>query len=156
MANRLENLRLTVNEYLRRCEPDKVCAYSSHLYGVAKFCTLLALKRKLDAEIAATCGMLHDIYYVIGGDSENHAIPGAATAKQILLDARAYSDGEIEIITSAILHHSDKRETHAPYDELLKDADVMDHCFYNADFAIAEWETLRYNNLLAEFGIDEN
>jgi len=57
------------------------------------------------------------------------------------------------IVTSAISKHSDKNTIHEPYDELLKDADVMDHCFYNADFPIAEWEAVRYKNLLVEFGL---
>ena len=57
------------------------------------------------------------------------------------------------IITTAISHHSDKNALHGPYDELLKDADVMDHCFYNADFPVDEREADRYGKLLMEFGI---
>lgn len=64
-----------------------------------------------------------------------------------------YSDDEIAIITTAISKHSEKDKIHDQYDELLKDADVMDHCFYNADFPIANSEMERYSNLLNEFGI---
>lgn len=73
-----------------------------------------------------------------GGSSDNHAIKGAEQAEAILMALNAYSD---------------KKTVHQPCDELLKDADVMDHCLYNADFPIAEREVFRYNNLLAEFGI---
>ena len=41
-----------------------------------------------------------------------------------------------EINTSAISKHGDKGAIHDPYDELLKDADVMDHCLYNVDLPI--------------------
>ena len=63
-----------------------------------------------------------------------------------------YDDEEIKTITTAISRHSDKKTVHGPYDELLKDADVMSHCFYNHDFPVSEWEIDRYNSLLAEFG----
>ena len=59
---------------------------------------------------------------------------------------------EIETIATAIAKHSDKQAIHEPYDELLKDADVMSHCFYNPDFPISEWEIERYKNILDEFG----
>ncbi|MEG1704782.1 HDIG domain-containing metalloprotein [Niameybacter sp.] len=107
--------------------------YASCLYGVSKFCSLLAKKRNLNSEIAATCGMLHDIGYMADGSSHNHAIEGAKKAETILKAMNAYND-----------------------DELLKDADVMDHCFYNNDFEVAEWEVERYHNLLIEFGLNAN
>jgi len=42
------------------------------------------------------------------------------------------------IITKAISRHSDKKVTNKPYDELLKDADVMSHCLYNHNFTVSE------------------
>ena len=41
---------------------------------------------------------------------------------------------------------------HEPYDEILKDADVLSHCFYNPDFPVSDWESGRYTNLLVELG----
>ncbi|WP_031420426.1 HD domain-containing protein [Lachnoclostridium phytofermentans] len=154
MQNRLEELRKMLDRIVIGNEPDKICMYASHMYGVSKFCTLLAEKRNLNAELATTCGMLHDIGYMAGGSSDNHAIEGAKRAETLLKEMKAYNDNEIKIITNAIANHSDKRSIHDEYDELLKDADVMDHCFYNNDFSIAEWEFDRYNNLLIEFGIN--
>ncbi len=29
----------------------------------------------------------------------------------------------------------------------------MDHCFYNSDSPVAEWEVERYNNLMKELGV---
>jgi len=154
MENRLEELRKNLDRIVIDNEPDKICMYASHMYGVSKFCTLLAEKRNLNAELATTCGMLHDIGYMAGGSSDNHAREGAKRAETLLKEMKAYNDNEIKIITTAIANHSDKRTIHDDYDELLKDADVMDHCFYNNDFSIVEWEIDRYNNLLVELGIN--
>ncbi len=154
MENRLENLRSELNKQLSKVNPEKLCIYISHAYGVARFCTLLAMKRNLNIELATTCGMLHDIYYMSGGSSDNHALKGVEQAKSILKSMGQYSADEIEIISTAISRHSDKNSLHGSYDELLKDADVLDHCLYNADFPIAEQEKERYRNLLKEFGID--
>ena len=62
----------------------------------------------------------------------------------------SYSAEEIEIVTTAISKHSKKRKAHGIYDELLKDADVMSHSFYNTGYPVAEKEKVRYEKLLAE------
>jgi len=153
MENRLENLRIEIDKLIMEKQPDEIRYYVSHLYGVARFCTLLAMKRNLNAELAATCGMLHDIYQITDGIMDNHGEKGAERAEKLLNEMNAYNDDEIKIITTAISNHSDKSKVQEPYDELLKDADVMDHCFYNTDFPIAEREVFRYKNLLIEFGL---
>ena len=152
--NRLEELRIRMNELILNNDPQLICNFIAHMYGVSKFCTLLALKRKLNPELAATCGMLHDIYYMTGGNSEEHAIKGAVQAEGLLKEMGEYSDEEIKLIVTAISHHSDKRSIHDVYAELLKDADVMDHCFYNPDSPVAEQEKVRYRQLLEELRLD--
>ena len=84
MENRLEELRKYLDDLVKNNEAEKICMYASHMYGVSKFCSLLAKKRNLNSEIAATCGMLHDIGYMTGGSSHNHAIEGAKKAGTIL------------------------------------------------------------------------
>ena len=155
MENRLERLRDEIDKIILTGKSDHLRIYISHMYGVARFCTLLAMKRNLDAELAATCGMLHDIFYMSGGASENHAAKGTEQAEMILKTMGLYSDDEIGIVTTAISRHSDKEHIHGPYDELLKNADVMDHCLCNPAFPISERNMERYRNLLTEFGIDE-
>lgn len=154
--NRLEELRIRMNALILDHDPQLICNFIAHMYGVSKFCTILALKRKLNPELAATCGMLHDIYYMTGGNSDDHAIKGAVQSENLLKEMKMYNDEEIELIVTAISHHSDKRAVHGIYDELLKDADVMDHCFYNHDSPIPEQEKDRYQQLLKELGIDTN
>jgi HD superfamily phosphodiesterase len=152
MENRLEVLRHEVDKLIYEKQPDKSRYCIGHLYGVARFCVLLALKRNLNPELAATSGMLHDIYQVTAGTTENHAVKGAQVATELLKALKSYTDDEISIITTAISRHSKKRAVHEPYDELLKDADVLDHCLYNPGFEVIDKEVERYNNLLVELG----
>jgi uncharacterized protein len=152
MENRLEALRQEIDNLIFEKQPDRSRYFIGHLYGVSRFCALLALKRNLNPELAATSGMLHDIYQVTAGTTEKHAVKGAEVAEKLLKSLKRYTDDEINIITAAISRHSKKRVIHEPYDELLKDADVLDHCFYNTDFEVIDKEIERYNNLLVELG----
>jgi len=150
MENRLEVLRNEVDKLIFEKQPGKVRYFIEHLYSVARYGSLLALKRKLNPELAMTAGMLHDIYRVTHNTAKDHAVLGAKESAGILKGMGLYSDDEINIITSAITRHSDKASVHTPYDEVLKDADVLSHCFYNPDFTIAAYEIERYKNLLDE------
>jgi Predicted HD superfamily hydrolase len=152
MENRLEILRLKIDKLIKEKQPEMDKYFYVHLYSVSQFCTLLALKRNLDVELATTCGMLHDIYPVFTGSYDNHGIKGAEKARKILKEMNLYNDEEISLITNAISRHSDKNIINGPYDEILKDGDVMSHCLYNNDFPISEKEIERYNKILKEFG----
>ncbi len=152
MENRLEVLRNKVDELINAVQEDKRRYFFVHLYGVSHFCALLAVRRGLDPELASTCGMLHDVYAVVSGSYDDHAVKGAKQAQRILEPMNLFEEKEIEIITVAISRHSDKDLVHQPYDEILKDADVLHHCLYNSSFSIKEYEKGRYNNLLIEFG----
>ena len=156
MANRLENLRDEVDSLIFKYQPYNVRYFITHLYSVSEYCALLAKRRSLDPELAATSGMLHDIYQITAGTIEEHAVKGAAEAEKILKAMNAYNNEEIAVITTAISRHSKKRKFHDPYDELLKDADVMSHCFYNTDFPFIEKDALRYSKILVELGCGLN
>jgi uncharacterized protein len=127
--------------------------YIAHMYGVARLCTVLAIKRDLDTELATTIGLLHDIDYMTGRGLDNHAVKAAEQAKEVLESMRAYNTDEIGIIVSAIRWHDDIDLIHAPYDELLKDADVMDHYLQNPDSPISERKAPRLKRLCSELGI---
>jgi HD superfamily phosphodiesterase len=154
MTNRLESLRVEIDRLIIKNQPYNARYFTSHLYGVSEYCALLALRRGLNPELAATSGMLHDIYQVTEGTIEEHAVQGAKVAEKILRSMKAYNDEEIAVITTAISRHSKKRKFHEPYDEVLKDADVMSHCLYNTDFQPIEKDAARYGNILEELGCD--
>ena len=49
--------------------------------------------------------------------------------------------------------HDDKFVTDSPMDELLKDADVIDHCFKDSSKPVKEKEQQRYESLCEELGL---
>ena len=152
MNNRLETLRNEVDRLIREYQPGKSQYFYSHIYGVSDFCTLLALRRGLNAELAAACGMLHDISQVTTGSSLNHAAIGAEQARDILKALGMYGEDETEEIAVAISRHSDKKSVHGPLDEVLKDADVLSHCLHNTAVPVKEKERLRFESLRSELG----
>lgn len=81
----LEKLRNEIDKIILNEKSDHIRIYS-HMYGVARFCALLAMKRNLNVELATTCGMLHDIFYITGGTSDNHAAKGARTSRSDIED----------------------------------------------------------------------
>ena len=152
--SRLKELRKYLDAELNKMEDiDKRTNAIAHLYGVSLAATMLAKRRGLDPEIAAMSAMLHDIYAYRVGSYEDHAHKGAELAKEILSKLKLTNAEETDMICSAIYHHSDKQVTDGPMDELLKDADVLDHCLKDSSKAVKEKEQARYNSICHEFGI---
>ena len=153
--DRIEKVRKTVDEILLNMidAEERRCAYL-HLYGVAQACALLALKRKENAELAVVAGMLHDIYSYVNMDSNDHAHKGAEMARNILNTLNIFNEDEKDLICTAIYNHSDKVMVHDWLDEILKDADVMQHVLYNPLFDIKQHEQNRFGLLMKEFDIE--
>lgn len=126
-----------------------------HLYGVAAACTLLALHRGLDPQLASLMGLLHDLYAYQYGRAGNHAERGAMEAGQLLWAVGGFSSDEIGIITQAISHHSEKAGAHGPYDELLKDADILQHYLYNLAVPLTPAKEQRLNRTLRQLGLPD-
>lgn len=126
--NRIEIVQKYVDNILGHIESqeERRCAFI-HTYGVAQCCSLLAIKRGLDQELAFICGLLHDVYSYKTGFYVYHSINGAEMIRVSFKHElkEVFSDDEQIIIRSAIFHHSDKEHIHDKYDELLKDADVF-------------------------------
>jgi len=152
--NRIEQLRTYIDDILLQMEDvvERRCAYI-HLYGVAQSCALIAKKRKLNAELATMSGMLHDFYLYKYMDNFNHAHKGAVLAKEVLKELSITTEEETDQICAAIYNHSDKAIINSDFDELLKDADVMQHCLYNPTIEIMAHETERFERLRKEFGL---
>lgn len=121
-----------------------------HLYGVAGNAALLALHRGADPQLATICGLLHDISAYATGDRRNHAGRSAAMARSCLNGSCMFTQEEVAAICNAIAHHSDKNKIHAPLDEVLKDADVLQHCLHNPSQTPNEKHAERYAALLEE------
>jgi hypothetical protein len=155
--NRLEKLREKVDALLAQ-QPDPIerrCGFV-HLYGVSDTCVLLADRRGFDAELAATAGMLHDLSTYETGDSTDHAHHSALRAQELLAEMGDYSPEEISMVAGAIRVHSVKDRVDGPFAELLKDADMLQHCLHNPFLRARLKETpARLSAMLAELGITD-
>lgn len=152
--NRIEKIRDYVDSVLLQMTDaaERRGAYV-HLYGVSQACTLIAQKRNHNVELAAIAGMLHDIYTYSMMDPKDHAHKGAVMARDILTSLQCFTDQEINLICSAVYNHGDKDEEHSAFDEVLVDADVLQHCLYNPLEDAAEHEKQRFEHLKSEFGL---
>lgn len=150
--NRIERVREIVDSILLKMEDneERRCAYV-HLYGVSLACALLSLKRKENAELAVIAGMLHDIYSYANMDPKDHAHKGAEMAREILRSLDVFSEEEERLICTAIYNHSDKLSEHGVLDEILKDADVMQHTLYDPMREVKQHEQQRYDSMKMEF-----
>ncbi len=152
--SRLKELRKYVDAELNKMEEaDKRTSAIAHLYGVSLAATMIAKKRGLDPEIASMAAMLHDLHAYKSGSYDDHAHKGADLAREILGGLKLTEEAETDIICSAIYHHDDKLVTDSPMDEVLKDADVIDHCLKDSSKPVKEKEQARFDKLCAEFGI---
>ena len=152
--SRLKELRAYVDKKINELEDeDKRISATAHLYGVSLAAQMLAKKRGLDPELAAMAGMLHDMHAYMSGSYEDHAHLGAELGRGILEKLELTTPEETQIICSAIYHHDDKALVDSPMDELLKDADVLDHCFKDASKPVKEKEQKRYDALCKELGL---
>jgi HD superfamily phosphodiesterase len=152
--DRIEILRKYIDEILLDMTDVEERRYAYlHLYGVAQFCTLIALKRGENAELATIAGMLHDIHSYVQMDTKDHAHKGAILAREILTSLQITNDDETKMICDAIYTHSQKEVMHSDFSEVLIDADVFQHCLYNPTFEIKAHEKNRYEKLKFEFGI---
>lgn len=154
--DRIEKVRQIVDEIVCNMTDveERRCAYL-HLYGVSQACALLSIKRKENVELAVISGMLHDIHSYANMDSQDHAHKGAIMARNILDSLKLFSEDEKNLICSAIHNHSDKLNVHGSLDEILKDADVMQHVLYNPLFEIKQHEQKRYHSIRTELSLEK-
>lgn len=151
---RIDTVRRYVDEMLKACEDSEVarCGYV-HLYGVGQACALIALRRGHDrayAELAEIAGMLHDYSTYQDNMREDHARRSSDRARAILTQTGEFTPKETDMICQAIRRHSDKEQIHEEMDEILKDADVMQHWLRNPTEEFF-FDNVRVRGLIKEF-----
>jgi hypothetical protein len=118
---------------------------------------MIAGKRGLNSEISFIIGLLHDIYTYKTGIIVFHSHSGAEMVRPAIRDMNIFSDDEKIIILSAIFHHSDKEHVHDKYDELTKDADLLQHYMTDVSLDIEQLSSLkRLEHTINELGISAN
>ncbi len=147
--DRITCVQLYVNRLLDTLSDAETHRIASvHLYGVAGYAALLALRRGISVELATVAGLLHDVSTYATGDSKNHAGRSAGMARSCLKSSGQFTPEEIAAVCNAIAHHSDKDVQHEPLDEVLKDADVLSHCLHNPAKSPTEKDAARYAQLM--------
>jgi len=156
---RLEMLKEYIDSKLHNIHDpfEKRCSFI-HLYGVSAFCTMVAAKRGQNIELSAMAGMLHDFYlYYIANDPNRvftkHGELGAVFVRKVLGDLGFLAQDEIDIICAAIHNHSYKDRVDNDFDELLKDAEVLQKLFYDIEFEPHHTYRGRIPKLIEEFGL---
>lgn len=105
-----------------------------HLYGVGQAAAMLALKRGMGrkmAELAEIAGMLHDYTSYFVEESDDHAHLSAPYVRALLAETGEFTEEEIEMVTQGVYNHSDKGRVDTPFDEVIKDADALQHFLRN-------------------------
>lgn len=152
--SRLSELRTIVHEELNRMpDPAKRDSAVIHLNGVSLAAVLIAERRGMDPELPAMAAMLHDMAAYLSGSYEDHAHRGAELAETYLEQLGSCTDEEKACICSMIYHHDDKDVIDSPYDEVLKDADVIHHCFHDPAKPVKAKEQDRWAALKKEFAL---
>jgi len=83
-------------------------------------------------------GLLHDLWAYKSGSYDDHAHLGADYARKVLGKMEITTSDETDIICDAIWHHDDKANVDSTFAEILKDADVIDHCLTDPTKEIKE------------------
>ena len=158
MNDRFEVLKKIVCEKLRSASNGQVDLAILHLYGVSILCSLIAMKRGLNAEICKSAGILHDLWLFLNmplspAEHAKHGMYGSDEARELLKSMGAYTDIEIDTICTMIDRHNEKNVIDDEYDEVLKDADALQHYLNNSEYD----KKYRYNErqikVLDEFGV---
>lgn len=119
-------VRRAVDDALaHQCDMEPQGGALQHLYGVASLCVLLGKRRGLDSDVCGAAGLLHDVYAYMVGSYANHAASGAEMVRVVLKRLDCFTQAEQQTICAAIAWHDDIGLVHGPYDETLKDADVL-------------------------------
>lgn len=155
---RIDTIRKWVDEMLNSLEDPEVRRNGFvHLYGVGQASALVSLHRGHDrsyAELGEIAGMLHDYAKYKYDVEDNHGPLSSKEADTILKATKEFTEKEISTICHAIKVHSNKAEVDSEFDEILKDADEMQHYLRNPmeDYY---FNRERINKLMSEFKLKE-
>lgn len=151
--NRVEAVQRIADRVISKMESEeeRKQAYL-HAYGAAECCAMLAARRGVNTEIAYISGLLHDLYAYQTGSYMCHAPSGADMAGEALrgLD---FTDEEKIVVQSAIFHHAYKELVHDVYDEILKDADVLQPFYSDSGTRVSALTKGRLEKTLLSLGI---
>ncbi|MFW9924435.1 MAG: HD domain-containing protein [Candidatus Thorarchaeota archaeon] len=134
-----------------------------HMFSSMQLGKLLALSRGLDPEFASILCVLHDIYTIFTGKTEEHGIRAESYIREIIFEYNELKGNKLKLFTAeevsqlieAIKIHSEKNTiTDDPYAELLKDVDSLDSYLHGMTPGRRSGRLPRVNSVLEELGIE--
>jgi len=141
---------LIMNEQVKHLERDRELDFEyDHIREAVRYAKTLALKRKLDVDLAGTVAALQNIGRIVSGRDDGHAEAGYIPTKDLLRKLSCFSDKEVELVATAVRNHSRKEEIDAPLDELAKDADIYARYCQGQQFSQSR-DLARLNRLRVE------
>ncbi|BFH62763.1 CHAP domain-containing protein [Paenibacillus azoreducens] len=154
VTSRIESIRVLVNEMLQTMdssvEKSNACVY---LYGVSTFASMLAMKRGQNSELAAIAGLLHHYYFYKTGIAEFPGPNSSEAVRPLIRDIKIFSNEERMIILQAIFYQDDRKQIHGPYEEIIKDAIVLQMFFQTTGSQTYHLDAHRLQNVLDELAI---
>lgn len=151
-----------LNSYLDKMEGRKGLVFDDptfdemmHVYGTAYLCAAIAAARGLNPKLAFIIGLLHDTGRIPTdiGDG-GHGPKGAELVRKLLGDTGRFTGDELDIICRAIHNHSNKKDIGTEYEEVVKDADVVERIFIMKDrYESNKKKRKRLKSTLSELGI---
>jgi uncharacterized protein len=119
-----------------------------HMASSARLAYMMALERGVDPELAACACAVHDFGRIVTGKQPGHAEAGYEPVKDFLKKlGDMFTPEEQEIIALATKNHSKKSVVGTLYEEIVKDADVVDCYQYGIPFEREE-QKKRYEEWL--------
>ncbi|MBP1994396.1 CHAP domain-containing protein [Paenibacillus eucommiae] len=151
---RLESVRGLVHEMLLNTENTSVKQeVYVHLFGVSNFASMLAMRRGQDSEIAAIAGLLHGFYFYKTGIKEFPGPNSADAVRPIIRSTQLFTDEELFFILRAIFYQEDRHQVHGTYEEIIKDAILLQMYFQNTGKNLSKADMHRLQNVFIELGI---
>ncbi|HOK53341.1 MAG TPA: HD domain-containing protein [Armatimonadota bacterium] len=95
-----------------------------HMNDSIQYAKMLAVRRKIDPDLAACAVAAQNIGRISSGVSEGHAEAGYELAKNMYVSLGCFTDEEVEMLATAVRNHSFKDKVQSPLDELAKDVDI--------------------------------
>lgn len=154
-SERVEMVRELVVRVLRTPEnsmTNQEITMMVYLSGVSDFASKLAVRRGENSEIAAIAGLMHNYYLIKTGITSFPGPNSADAARPILRETQLFSNEEMSAILRAIFYQDDRQLVHGTYEEIIKDAIVVQKYIQTSNY-ITDIDRDRLNNVLDELGI---
>ncbi|WP_342551368.1 GNAT family N-acetyltransferase [Paenibacillus sp. FSL R7-0652] len=123
------------------------------LAGVSNFASLLAARRGKDRELAAITGLLHGCYLYRTGMKDFSGPNSADSARQLLRELQLFSQEELCIILQSIFYQEQYEQIHGPYEEILKDAVLIQKVSSPGEALVNRTEKDRLHHVMQELGM---